>query len=256
MTNKLFETNPNALFSRTRVRAAIMAALLLSASTGLTSAESGKKYDFEFTNVTDSTQGLTDFQTFPAINNKSDVVLTAFRSGYGQGVFRSRHGEMTTIATETDGLHNFGNDATINAAGVVAFHAITNSGSLAIFTGDGLSKRLIADSAMNGLAKIGMGSPSINASGTVAFESLRIGPGSVFSVFTGNGGPLTTVLSTSKTGFSSFGNVAINDAGKIVFSARLSDGSRGVFTSAGTLVNIVDTNTHPEFDSFGDPVIK
>jgi hypothetical protein len=232
-----------------------MAAFLLAVCAVTASAQSGKKYDFEFTNVADSTQGFSGFQTFPAINTKSDVVFVAGRNAGGQAVFRSRNRELTTIASLNDGLQNFGTPA-INASGLVAIDATTASGSRAIFTGDGLSKTLIADSTANGLIKFGVGSPSINAAGTVAFQSLVSGPGFPSSVFTGNGGPLTTVVATSRTGFSTFGNVAINDAGKIVFSATLSNGVQGIFTAPGTPVDIVDTNTHPELGSFGDPVIN
>jgi hypothetical protein len=233
-----------------------LTALLLFVSTVSVSAESAKKYDFEFTNVADSSQGFSDFQTFPAINNKGAVVFVAVRSGYGQGVFRSREGEVTTIASQRDGLQNFGNAPAINSGGVVAFNATTASGSSAIFTGDGGPKRLIADSTVNGLLRIGVGSASINAAGTVAFESVRNDLGLSSGVFSGNGGPLTTVVSTSRTGFSSFGNVAINDAGKIVFVGSLANGVQGIFTGPGTPVDIVDTSTHPEFGSFGDPVIN
>src|SRR5262249_40827542 len=67
---------------------------------------------------------------------------------------------------------------------------------------------------------------------------------------------LTTVAATSATGFSGFGNVAINDRGIIVFPASLRDGSSGVFTVSNALVDIVDTNRNPEISSFGDPVIN
>lgn len=233
-----------------------MAAFLLSVTTGPASADAARSYEFEFTNVVDSTHGFTDFQSFPAINNQGAVAFVAVKSGVGQGVFRTREQEVTTIASALDGLVNFGNDPAINASGVVAFDATTATNSVAIFTGDGHSKKLIADSKLNGLLRIGVGSPSINAAGTVAFESIRSDLGTPSSVFTGNGGPLTTIVTTSRTGFGAFGNVAINDAGKIVFSAGLSNGVQGIFTTPGTPVDIVDTTTHPEFGFFGDPVIN
>jgi hypothetical protein len=240
----------------TREKLAFITALLLFAGSSPALTESDGKYDFEFTNVADSSQGFADFQTFPAINSRSAVAFVAVRSGYGQGVFSSRDGEVTTIASQRDGFQSFGNVPAINANGVVAFNAVTGSGSSAIFTGNGVSKKLIADSTANGLLRIGIGSPSINVAGTVAFESVRNDLGLPSSVFTGNGGPLTTLLSTSRTGFSGFGNVAINDSGKIVFSGSLNNGVQGIFTGPGTPVDIVDTTTHPEFGSFGDPVIN
>ena len=233
-----------------------MLAFLLCVSAGMASAQSAKKYDFEFTRVADSTQGYSGFQTFPAINQKGAVAFVATRSGLGQGVFRWRDGEVTTIASEMDGLRNFSNAPAMNASGLVAFEVTTATGSTAILTGDGRVKTLIADSVANNLLRIGMGSPAINAAGTVAFESLRNEPGFPTSIFTGTGGPLNTVLSTSRNGFGSFGNVAINDGGKIVFSASLTNGIQGVFTSPGVPASIVDTTLHPEFGGFGDAVIN
>jgi hypothetical protein len=235
---------------------ALMAVLLLLVSAEWLSAKSTRKYDFEFARVVDSTQGFSDFQTFPAINNNGTVVFIAVRSGVGQGVFRSREGQVTNVATERDGFLAFGNAPAINAGGTVAFTATTNSGSTAIFRSDGLSKVLIADSQVNGLLRIGVGSPSINASGLVAFQSSLNQPGFPVSVFTGNGGPLKAVFSTSGSGFRSFGNVAINNSGTLVFSATLASGIQGVFTGRETAVAVLDTNTHPEFGGFGDPVIN
>src|SRR3954453_944004 len=119
----------------------LTAAAFCAVTAGVASAQSGKKYDFEFINVADSPQGLSNFQTFPAINNKGQVVFVAFRSGVGQGVFRSQNGELTTIASDSDGLRNFGNNVAINAPGVVVFQASSSSGSVVILTGDGRSKR-------------------------------------------------------------------------------------------------------------------
>ncbi|WKJ90067.1 hypothetical protein QZJ86_18970 [Methylomonas montana] len=246
-------------FHRLRlVSIACIAAFLFAADASLASAEPAGKHEFEFINVADSTQGYTNFEPFPAINNKSAVVFVATRSDTGQGVFRSRDGKVTTIASGRDGLVGFDNAPVINRRGVVAFSAKTNSGSTAIFTDDGRSRTLIADSKINGLFGRGMGSPSINASGTVAFSAVLSVAGlpAGVSIFTGQGGDLNTVLSTSGSDFVSFLNVAINDAGKIVFSGARSDGSLGIFTLRKGLKTIVDTNAHPEFSGFGDPVIN
>jgi hypothetical protein len=218
----------------------------------------GKAYAFEFTGVVDSTNGFNAFGGFPAINNHGEVAFRAVRDGEGEGVFRAGQAldKLTTIANTSDGLSFFGDDVAVNPGGVVVFDASTTSNSRAIYRSDGTSKTLIADSLANGLSRIGVASPSINALGTVAFSATLAQRGSPGAVFTGDGGPLTTVASTSPTGFSGFGNVAINDRGIIVFPASLRDGSRGVFTASGALVDIVDTNGHPEIDSFGDPVIN
>lgn len=261
MTTKYLAMAANAAshFHRLRlVSRSCAAAFLFAAGAGLASAEPASKHEFEFINVVDSTQGFTNFEPFPAINHKSAVAFVAKRSDTGQGVFRARDGEVTTIASEQDGLVSFDIAPAINARGVVAFSARTSSNSSAIFTGDGHSRKLIADSKINGLFARGVGSPSINASGTVAFSSVLSVAGlpAGVSIFTGQGGDLNTVLSTSGSDFVDFGNVAINDAGKIVVSGKRTDGSLGIFTLRKGPKTIVDTNAHPEFSGFGDPVIN
>ncbi|MDD1621870.1 MAG: hypothetical protein LUQ11_10360 [Methylococcaceae bacterium] len=261
MTKQYLTTVPNAAshFHKLRlVSRSCVAAFLFAAGASLASAESAGKHDFEFINLADSTQGFSNFEPFPAINDKSAVVFVATRSDTGQGVFRTRNGKVTAIASNLDGLDLFGNTPAINARGVVAFLSRTSSGSTAIFTDDGRSRKLIADSKINGLIGRVMRSPSINDSGTVAFSAVlsKDSRPAGANIFTGQGGELTTVLSSSGSDFVSFLNVAINDAGKIVFSGVRSDGSLGVFTARGAPKTIVDTNRHPEFIGFGDPVIN
>ena len=221
-------------------------------------SRSGKNYQFEFTNITDTTQGYSGFGTFPAINNHGEVAFIATRNNGDAVVLRTRDpGEkLTTIASPSDGLSAFGDDVALNASGVVVFDANTSTGSRAIFKGDGGSKTRIADSTANGLSKFGFGSPSINASGVVAFLAALPQPGLPGSIFTGNGGPLRTVASTSATGFTGFQNAAINASGTVVFAASRADGSHGVFTASNLLVDVVDTNHHSEITGFGDPVIN
>jgi hypothetical protein len=224
-----------------------------------TSERAAKKYQFEFVKVVDSTQGFSSFQTFPAINNHSEVTFVAIRSHYGEGVFRARaeRETVTTIASSLDGLTLFGGDVAMNTSGVVAFSATTASGSRAIFKGDGNSRTLIADSVRDQLIKIFIGSPSINAFGTVAFASPHTGIGFPASVFVGNGGPLTAIASTSTPGFRTFQNVAINDSGTVVIEGGRTDGSSDMFTVQGNvLTDLVNTDQHPEFFGFGDLVIN
>jgi hypothetical protein len=220
--------------------------------------EPDKKYEIEFINVVDTTKGFGAFGNFPAINNHGKIAFTAVQNGVGAGVFLVPlpSEKVTTIATVSDGMTFFADSVAINSAGVVAFAATTTANSLAIFKGDGASRTLIADSIANGLLKLGLGAPSINAAGTVAFSAVLAQRGSPAAVLTSNGGPLRAVVSTSASGFTSFQNVAINNAGTVVFPANLSDGSIGVFTASNTLVDIVDTKSHPEIDLFGDPVIN
>jgi hypothetical protein len=52
-------------------------------------------------------------------------------------------------------------------------------------------------------------------------------------IFTGRGGPLTTVVDTSGA-FSDLGDPSINDAGRVAFWAALDAGGQGVFSITGT----------------------
>jgi len=209
---------------------------------------------FTFVNVADSTGGFSAFGDFPAMNNSGAVAFVAIQAGVGQGVFRATRGTVTPIATVLNGMSQFGDDVAMNFHGVVAFDATLPSGARAIFTGDGTATKTIANSLDAGLLRIGIGPPSINASGTVAFNSTLAAPGFPVSIFTGNGGPLTTVAATSKTGFQSFGAAAINDSGTIVFHGFPADGSEGVFVGPNA-TDVADTN-NPAFSQFGDPVIN
>jgi hypothetical protein len=90
----------------------------------------------------------------------------------------------------------------------------------------------------------------------VAFTAPSSTQGFPGNIFTGNGGPLTTLLTASATGFSAFGNVGINDAGKIVFRGFLQDGTEGIFIGTRNPATVVTTKTNPEISGgFDEPVI-
>ena len=231
---------------------------VLTSAAALCQTQPQPKYAIEFTPVADSTASFSAFGAFPAINNQGAVAFTAVHDGT-PGVFRFREGteQLVTIASTKDSLSSFGADLALNPSGTVAFGATTASNSRSIFKGDGESLTLIVDSTAAGFVGRVLGSPSINASGTVAFSAVFAQRGLPAGVFTGNGGPLTAVAATSPGGFSSFQNVAINASGKVVFEANLVDGSRGIFTVSGASVEkIVDTKAHPEIDTLNDPMIN
>ena len=226
----------------------------------------------KFVNVADSTQGLSQFSQFPAINNRGAVAFVATQSDNTQDVFKWDDRGLRTIASTTDARFSlFTDDVVINASGVVGFRAILTSRLRAagIFTSDGLDLKTIANSTDQGLSGPSIGAPSINASGTVAFQASRSGLASTI-IFTGDGGPLTTVLDVLNSNFRSFGAVAINRAGQIVFGALQKDRSAGIFvvtpksdemgkdggsSGSANLIDIVDTH-NPDFFQFGDPVIN
>jgi hypothetical protein len=252
--------------------ASLAAAFLLAVFAGQASAETPQNIHVEFVNVVDSTQSLSGFSQFPAINNRSAVAFVATENGVDQKVFKWDHRELKPIAsTNGSNFTSFADDVAINAAGIVAFHAGLNTGGRAtgIFTSDGFATKTIVDSTVQGLSGLGFGSPSINAAGTVAFFAPRIGFRSSV-IFTGDGGALTPVLDTLSSNFGAFGNVAINASGEIVFRGILKDRNEGIFiitpnrdepsdgqpAGSASLIDVDDTIQQPDFFGFGDPVIN
>lgn len=246
-----------------------LAALLLVVS----ACQAFAQTRINFVNVADSTQGLSQFSQFPAINNRGAVAFVATQNDGTQDVFKWDDRGLRTIASTIDKRFSlFTDDVVINAPGVVGFRAILTTGRRAagIFTSDGLDFKTIVNSTDQGLSGPSMGAPSINASGTVAFQASRTGFASTI-IFSGDGGPLTTVIDALNSNFKSFGAVDINRAGQIVFEGTQKDRTAGIFvitpktdgkekdggTAPGSpsLVDIIDTNNLDFFD-FGDPVIN
>ncbi len=246
-----------------------LAALLLVVS----ACQAFAQTRISFVNVADSTQGLSQFSQFPAINNRGAVAFVATQSDATQDVFKWDDRGLRTIASTIDKRFSlFTDDVVINASGVVGFRAILTTGRRAagIFTSDGLDFKTIVNSTDQGLSGPSMGAPSINASGTVAFQASRTGLASTI-IFSGDGGPLTTVIDALNSNFKSFGAVAINRAGQIVFEGTQKDRTAGIFVitpkmdgkekdggtapGSSSLVDIIDTNNLDFFD-FGDPVIN
>ncbi len=245
--------------------------LMLALCAGQASAQPSQNTQIKFENVADSTQGLSDFSQFPAINNQGAAAFLATQNGTDQKVFRWDRRNLNLIATTANAPFTFfSDDVVINDAGAVGFRASLSTGprAVGIFTSDGVATRTIVNSTDQGFPGFGIGTPSINASGTVAFQAFRSGFRSN-AIFTGNGGSLTPVLDTLTSDFDTFGAVAINDSGKIVFEGIQKDGTDGIFlikpsrdgegnNGAGpvSVVDVFDTNSHPEFFQFGDPVIN
>jgi hypothetical protein len=236
-------------------------------------AESPQGAHIKFVNVADTTQGLSDFSQFPAINNRGAVAFVATQNGTEQDVFKWERRELRTIASTTGGPFTFFSDnVVINAAGIVGFQASLGTVGRAsgIFTSDGLATKTIVNSTEQALPGFGIGPPSINASGTVAFGAFRYGFRSSI-IFTGDGRTLTPLVDSLNSDFGSFGAVAINARGEVVFRGILKNRSDGIFIaipspnetgkseviSAGrvNLVDIADANNFGLF-GFGDPVIN
>jgi hypothetical protein len=244
-------------------------AIVLSALyAGHASAQTQQNRPIKFVNVVDSTQGLSDFSQFPAINNQGSIAFLA-QKGTDQKVFKWDRRNLNALATTTDPIASFSDDVAINDAGTVVFRAALTTGrAVAIFTNDGVTTKTIVNSADQGFPGFGIGTASINSSGTVAFQAFRSGFRSNV-IFTGDGGNITPVLDTLTSDFENFGAVAINASGKIVFEGDLKGGESGIFlvkpnqegegkngTGPASVIDVVDSSNHPEFFQYGDPVIN
>lgn len=95
--------------------------------------------------------------------------------------------------------------------------------------------------------------PAINNSGTVVFYTQLHGGG--YGIYTGSGGPLTTVADTSGP-FRFFGHSpVINDSGTVAFEGWLKTGKRGIFTANGGVLTTAADDSGP-FLFFDNPAIN
>jgi PEP-CTERM motif len=94
--------------------------------------------------------------------------------------------------------------------------------------------------------------PALNDSGTVAFHAFL--DNGVEGIFTGSGGPTTTIADTSGP-FDRFGEslLSINDSGTVAFSAPLDNGVAGIFTGNGGPTTTIADSTGPFSEVFGEP---
>jgi hypothetical protein len=254
-------------------KSSLALAFLVAMLGSQTFAQNSEKAHFTFVNVADNTQGFSGFLKFPTINNSGTAAFVAVDKDRKQGVFTWHDGQIATIVSESDGrVASFGDDVAINVAGVVAYDANVTGvlNDRAIFTSDGLSTKTIVDTNEQGLIGRFLGSPSINDAGTVAFFAERQNRSQV--VFAGDGESLAVLADTSNSNFSSFGDAAINNSGKVVFLGFLKDFSPGVFITdalkdltnsnddAAPVTTAVADPSSPAFSdpgvSFEDPVIN
>ncbi len=228
---------------RIRRSSPVVACLVaLSASAGAAQAE-----PYTFIKIAEAT-GESFFDRFdnrPAVN--ADGVV-AFKGGYlgGSGIYTGSGGPTTTIADSSGEFAQFG-EPSINAGGTVAFFASPKTGGTGIYTHKAGTITPIALSS--GPIFSGFNSElSINSGGTVAFYGQRAqtaGNG-VVGIYTGNGGPITTVVQNTDPDFAAIGvRQSINDAGTVAFIARPSAASTaaGIFTrNASVTQQIVEAS--------------
>ncbi|MEQ9668693.1 DUF7453 family protein [Coleofasciculus sp. G2-EDA-02] len=173
------------------------------------------------------------------INNEGSVF---FHELYF-GVFTSDGVNRTTIAERSGALEYFSGTLALNNKGNVAFGAYFDDWGSGIFTGNGDSTTLIADT--NGLFR-NFGTLSLNDSDTLAFAA-SLDDGSA-GIFTSSNGSITTIADTSGL-FSGFSNAAINNNGDVAFGAGLDTGESGIFTGTDPVADKVITIGDPLFGS-------
>ena len=191
---------------------------------------------YDFTLIADTSGAIGGFNSnmFPSINAEGTVAFEAFLRTGVEGIFTGNGQTLAPIATNLppSPISQFGpgqfSGPSINAARVERA-----SGSL-ILTGSGGSFTTIAH--VSSL----LGGTSINDRGTVAFATNPIMPGA--GLFTGNGGPLTTIIALSGSDVSQVVDHSINGNGSVAFEAFLLAGGMAILTgSGGPLTTIADS---------------
>lgn len=205
-----------------------------------------------FTTTSGSTTTIADSGLFPnlfsfgrpSISDNQDVVAfgVRFLGGSGDGIYAGNGGPITTIANTNGPFRGFGADPapSINARGVAAFGASLDSGLIGIFTGQfftsGAPIPTVADTSGPfsdfGLFRFFV---SINDSNKVAFVArlratgrlgIFTGPDAVADKVIAEGDPLSGSLVVN---LSTSHDRWLNNAGQIVFFARLADGTEGIY---------------------------
>lgn len=113
-------------------------------------------------------------------------------------------------------------------------------GGRGIYTGSGGATTTIADSDSPVSSSFAIATPSINGSGTVAFQASRDAGGSGLFVQNGSGGFDAVLLSGqsfmgSTVSSFGFGNQGFNDLGQFAFRATLADGRQGIYTATSSV---------------------
>ncbi len=181
------------------------------------------------------------FDTFD-LNNQGTVAFGAsLLDGGGSGIFTSN--SITPIADTNGSFKSFG-ALSLNDGDNLAFHALLDDGSAGIFTSSNGSFTTIADTsgAFSSFSVhtfrsdgtfVSLDAPAINNNGTVAFGA-QLDTGE-YGIFTGADPVADKVIAIGDPLFGStvtslgFSNKGFNDASQIAFSAKLADGSGGVF---------------------------
>jgi hypothetical protein len=180
---------------------------------------------FQFTRIASSTAVGGAGLSVPSINNFSDVAFVDTSPGH-VGVFIGDGGPLTTIATAAQyDLPYFAGSPlapSINNSSSVAFYAdLATTGfdvELGIVVGDASMLATVVSSPPpvgDAQGHSYSTAPAIDDNGTVAFAVGHSGGWQGAGVFTGSGGPLTTVISDAS--FPGAFNLAMNRSGVVAY---------------------------------------
>jgi hypothetical protein len=213
------------------------------------------------TNVADSTQRFVSYDV-PGINDARQLL---FYANPGNNVIASLYtksagGPFTTIADfgslEVNGAPE--SQPSLNASGLVAFatgRGGNGAGRGRVLVGNGGPLAEIAtDDPTGPFLTFSVCTTSINDSGTVAFFALLHDDKGLVNgagIFTGDGGPITTVADTRGGGFTLFNQAPSINAGGTVAIRANKNGERGIYAIApgGGLTTIAET-TFAETSSY------
>jgi hypothetical protein len=190
------------------------------------------------TTIAETENGPFNFFAFDTwINNLGQVAFTAELDDFDEGLFAGSGGPVTTyFLTSTSPFADAFSGPSINDAGQVALDTTLDTGEQGVFRiqPDGSFVTIADDSGPISFVQY----PSINAQGVVAFQAFLDDGGA--AIYTGTGGPLTTIADTSGQ-FASFGfnTPSINDSGVVAFTAFLDNGQQGLFVRSGSTMRRV-----------------
>jgi hypothetical protein len=183
----------------------------------------------------------SNFDTFfpPAINQAGIVTFGATLDAGGDGLFAGTAGQITPVATSgTTFSHLYDvSYPSINSAGAVAFFGALSGTDNGVYIGQSGNTTTIAQTVGLPFKNFPfplayLGSPSINASGMLAFVGFLDAGGS--ALLTGPNPATDTIIRTGDSLFGStvvglkLGREGFNDKGQAGFAYVLADGRVGV----------------------------
>jgi len=199
---------------------------------------------YTLTPIADTSDRFTDFRPYAvSLNNHGVVAFQATVTGGDSGVYTVSGGQISAVAdSDTGPLRNVCSHPDINQGESACFYASFKSGGREVV--------VVRDGQITTVAEnAGPLGPTMNDDGTVAF---RAELGSEESgIFTGSGGRVTTIATTSEVLSAFHGLPVINSRGAVVFRADLKTGAQGVYVGdGGPLTPIAETGDF--FSGLGD----